>query len=79
MPQEKRNYRVGTYLSQGEMDTLNAIMIETRMSPEQVMLIAFKNLCEARKRMNLGYDIKFVNENGEEYVERRIVVPGEQV
>lgn len=72
-----RNYLVKTYFTQEEVDLLKTMMLETKLSDQELMVSAFRQMAVVRQRMIDGYEQKFLHEEtGEEFVEKRIILPG---
>lgn len=76
---QPRNYLVKSYFTQEEVDLLKTMMLETKMSNEELIVAAFRQMAIVRQRMIDGYEQKFLHEEtGEEFVEKRIILTGRQ-
>jgi hypothetical protein len=75
--QQVRRNMVQFRLSDQEAQLLKAMMMETRLSHEEIMLAAFTRLAQVRQMQQEGYRAAFLDEDGNEYQKQRIIVPGE--
>lgn len=76
---QPRNYLVKTYFTQEEIDLLKTMMLETKLSNEELLVAAFRQMAIVRQRMIDGYEQKFLHEKtGEEFIEKRIILTGRQ-
>lgn len=65
-------------LSDEEAQLLKTMMLETRMSHEQLMVVAFTRLSQIRAMEQKGYRATFVDGEGNPPEEKRIIIPGQK-
>lgn len=72
---EVRRYPVQTVLTESEAQLLKTMMMETRADAPNLLLQGFHLLAQQREMYHKGYEISYVNKEGEVYVKPTIILP----
>lgn len=73
--EQPRHYRYELRMTQQEHEYMVRLQLASKAPADGILLRAYHLFLKAQEMHNKGYEIKFINQDGDEFVESTIITP----